>query len=1319
MYRGVFVAVLCISLLLFPFVKHESLAACDPPVRIVGDAYTPASIQDAYDYANQTLNLTDFTLQLSGDIFTENLFFDKGATVLLDGGYDCTYSIKTSTTGIYGFLNVSSGAVNFAGDIAIVSTDICEFDSDLDSFSRFSQIGTCTGIDADCNDQNVNINPAAVEICDGLDNDCNGLVDDGFTPTDADGDGYFGSDSCGSVAEDCNDSLASINPSALDIPYDGIDQDCNGVDLTFAEENYCSNCHGPAADWIFEHTLTTAPDGTCATCHAAHVINILPSHYGDTVRTAGNNMAAGSKIVCNSCHDQQTIEHNFGANIVSAKIYADYPNLTCDTCHEDRALAHATATAHDNRIIIAECGYCHTSDPSNLGSPGTGTLVNNADVDSLHNSDCSLCHNYSGTKLNTSTVRQAIQLGLKGAQIGCNDCHDLAVNHHGSGSSGNGCIECHGHDVGTLIDTDMQAPYTAGVIASQGKGSYKSHSTHTERTGADARGPGIYCDTCHDINNFPILKDGHNLANTTVCNPCHSPDGMVDGVNHETLGAKNNWSSGVYYGEILPEAKQLWCITCHDGGSANSMADGSGINAPDVAGDGTTYGFYINGHGRNNQVACSNCHDVTSSHIDHQYTPLATVIESTPNPTNYRLYDGRGITLPYNDEPTTDSFALCYTCHEESWISDGTTIGPDLDTNFRLDDYANMPNGRGEGNLHYYHIYTTRFKATCVKCHNPHGPPTGSPVMTDPNESGNFRLLTQNGNLLYELTDPNDWHDPAKNVGGAITAIPACGGCHTSYTQGLSDGIPVVDGYGNSLYLRTYKPPTFNIMNDQDNDTILDILDNCTETANTDQADLDGDGIGDACDNCVATPNEEQTDADNDGIGDLCDNCVDIDADGLCSDVDNCDLIANPNQIDSDADLVGDACDNCPTMFNPDQQDLDNDGIGDSCDICPNYADNSPPDWIIQTGTSSDDRYVAMDSDAAGNIYLAGFSAGDFAAPRMGYGDIIVSKYSPGGTHLWSRQLGTDNNDQVRDIAVDAAGNSYTIGYTYGQLGDQSFGNIDMFVVKYDSDGNQQWIKQIGTHFYEYGQAVSIATDGNILITGSTGGSLASTNSGDDDTYVAKYDTDGILLWHVQLPGASPSTYSSALNQVSSGAIFLARGDILYRLDATGSVVWQQTVGHFGRQPLVIDTDGNLLVTGYTNDSLFGENQGSTDFFLAKYDADGNLLWGKQFGTSVTDRANAVAIDSNANIYLAGSTYYDTAGQIGAADIFFQKRTPDGNLIWWTKQLGSIHNDFANDLLIDASSNLFVTGSTFSLFGTAAFGREDMFLFRMPVGGCP
>lgn len=135
---------------------------------------------------------------------------------------------------------------------------------------------------------------------------------------------------------------------------------------------------------------------------------------------------------------------------------------------------------------------------------------------------------------------------------------------------------------------------------------------------------------------------------------------------------------------------------------------------------------------------------------------------------------------------------------------------------------------------------------------------------------------------------------------------------------------------------------------DIDGDSVVDSIDNCINTPNTDQLDTDFDGIGDVCDNCLRSPNSDQMDSDADGVGDVCDNCVntsntdqlDTDSDGVGDVCDNC-LNWNPDQADLDADGVGDLCDNCLATHNTDQLDLDSDGVGDACDNCmttPNTA---------------------------------------------------------------------------------------------------------------------------------------------------------------------------------------------------------------------------------------------------------------------------------------------------------------------------------------------------------------------------------------------
>src|SRR5210317_483940 len=92
-HKVFYVSFACFPLMFLFLANNNSHAeTCSPPVKIAGQTYTytPTSIQDAYDYASTTLGLTQFTLLLSGEVFSENLTLDKGA-VMLDGGYDCSF----------------------------------------------------------------------------------------------------------------------------------------------------------------------------------------------------------------------------------------------------------------------------------------------------------------------------------------------------------------------------------------------------------------------------------------------------------------------------------------------------------------------------------------------------------------------------------------------------------------------------------------------------------------------------------------------------------------------------------------------------------------------------------------------------------------------------------------------------------------------------------------------------------------------------------------------------------------------------------------------------------------------------------------------------------------------------------------------------------------------------------------------------------------------------------------------------------------------------------------------------------------------------
>lgn len=254
-----------------------------------------------------------------------------------------------------------------------------------------------------------------------------------------------------------------------------------------------------------------------------------------------------------------------------------------------------------------------------------------------------------------------------------------------------------------------------------------------------------------------------------------------------------------------------------------------------------------------------------------------------------------------------------------------------------------------------------------------------------------------------------------------------------------------------------------------------------------------------------------------------------------------------------------------------------------------------------------------------------------------------------------------------------------------------------------------EWADAAGDHGYEAAYAVATDATGNAYIAGSYTSafidfgtfSLLNAFSGTADIFVVKYDPSGTVLW--------------------ANTIGAADGDA-----ATA---------------IKVDASGNVLVTGWFASSsiTFGStvltNSGSAscDFFIAKYDASGNLLWAKSAGGTSNDRGQDVSADANGNIYVAG-WYASPSINFGngvlsnsgsaSNEIFVVKYDPAGNAVW-SKSVGGTNYDAAYGCETDANGDLYVTGSFASAsidFGSGALtntqtGFHDFFINKYDPSG--
>jgi hypothetical protein len=175
--------------------------------------------------------------------------------------------------------------------------------------------------------------------------------------------------------------------------------------------------------------------------------------------------------------------------------------------------------------------------------------------------------------------------------------------------------------------------------------------------------------------------------------------------------------------------------------------------------------------------------------------------------------------------------------------------------------------------------------------------------------------------------------------------------------------------------------------------------------------------------------------------------------------------------------------------------------------------------WARLLGTSGSEQAYDVAVAPGGTAALTGFTNGNLAATAAGLNDVFVAQYNSSGTQQWVKQLGTAGSDNAYGVGMDAAGNVYIAGEIGGSIDSQTFhgGFADAFVAKYDAAGNFQWGRLLGDTGTDSAQSIAVDAAGNSYIVGWTDGNIGGTNQGLTDTFLAKFDTSGDLKWTHQI----------------------------------------------------------------------------------------------------------------------------------------------------------------------------------------------------------
>ncbi len=282
---------------------------------------------------------------------------------------------------------------------------------------------------------------------------------------------------------------------------------------------------------------------------------------------------------------------------------------------------------------------------------------------------------------------------------------------------------------------------------------------------------------------------------------------------------------------------------------------------------------------------------------------------------------------------------------------------------------------------------------------------------------------------------------------------------------------------------------------------------------------------------------------------------------------------------------------------------------------------------------------------------------GDIIVVGEREGDGFVARLDRDGNVKWFKTYGGDKDDEFNDVKIAPNGDIIVAGET------KSFGagSYDIWVLRLDSNGNVKWQKTYGGSNWDLANAIAIAPNGDIIVTGWT----ESFGAGSADVWVLRLDENGNVKWQ-KTYGGKYNDWAKAVAVAENGDVIVAgytssfgdSGDVwVLRLDENGNVKWQKTYGGKSLDEayaVAIAPNGDVIVAGYTES--FGA--GGYDFWVLRLDGDGNVKWQKTYGGSKNDWAEAVAIAPNGDVIVAG--YTESFGD--SKDVWLLRLPPDGNL---------------------------------------------------------
>lgn len=305
--------------------------------------------------------------------------------------------------------------------------------------------------------------------------------------------------------------------------------------------------------------------------------------------------------------------------------------------------------------------------------------------------------------------------------------------------------------------------------------------------------------------------------------------------------------------------------------------------------------------------------------------------------------------------------------------------------------------------------------------------------------------------------------------------------------------------------------------------------------------------------------------------------------------------------------------------------------------------------WNKTFGGGASDKSFYLQSTEDG--YLIVGTTSSFGA---GGGDVWLVKTDVNGVEQWNRTFGGTGYDKGYCIQKAPDGGFVLLGLTYSYGAEKG----DVWLIKVDDAGNEMWNRTFGGNETDVGFYVEGDDDGYI-ITGVT----YSFGAGGVDAWLIKTDLNGFEQWNHTFGGPLDDVGNAAVRTPDGGYLMVGethsfgagKNDLwLLKTDATGREMWNRTVGgeDYDKGTFIQPTvNGNYIITGMTYSFGIGKN----DLWLVEVDASGNERWNRTFGGADYDIGFHVQQADDGSYMVTGVTYSFGAG---SGDVWLLRYMP-------------------------------------------------------------